>query len=259
MSQTATDTTQMRTIPAIEILNLRKEYKDVVAVNDLSLKINKGEIFGLLGPNGAGKTTTINMMNGLLKPTSGEVYIAGYDIKKDLNKIKQMIGVCPQQASSYKFLTGRENIELFGKLYNIKKNKLKERTAQMLKMADFVEESKRKVKGYSGGMLRKLNVLMALIGDPEIVFLDEPTVGMDPRARRNMWSFISSLKDQNKTVLLTTHYIEEAEALSDNVAIIDYGDLIALGKPKQLMEQYEAKNLEEVFLELTGRRIMEGI
>lgn len=259
MSQTATDTTQMRTIPAIEILNLRKEYKDVVAVNDLSLKINKGEIFGLLGPNGAGKTTTINMMNGLLKPTSGEVYIAGYDIKKDLNKIKQMIGVCPQQASSYKFLTGRENIELFGKLYNIKKNKLKERTAQMLKMADFVEESKRKVKGYSGGMLRKLNVLMALIGDPEIVFLDEPTVGMDPRARRNMWSFISSLKSQNKTVLLTTHYIEEAEALSDNVAIIDYGDLIALGKPKQLMEQYEAKNLEEVFLELTGRRIMEGI
>jgi len=244
---------------AISIKNLTKKFEDVTAVNNLSFEVKEGTIFGLLGPNGAGKTTTIKMLSGLLNPTSGTALVGGYDIKKKLKKVKELIGVCPQHAAIYKFLTGRENIELFGNLYAMNKEKLKERTESLLKSLNFTEMSKRKAKGYSGGMLRQLNLVIALISNPRIAFLDEPTVGMDPRARRATWSFIGSLKEQNKTVILTTHYIEEAEALSDTVVIIDYGELIAMGSPKELMEKYEAKNLEEVFMKITGRRIMEGI
>ena len=244
---------------AIEIQNLKKHFDDVKAVNDLSFKINKGEIFGLLGPNGAGKTTTIKMMIGLLKPTSGEIYVGGYNVKKDLNKIKEMIGVCPQQAAIYKFLSGRENIELYGNLYAIDKKVLKERIDELLEAVDFTEQSKRKAKKYSGGMLRQINMLMALISDPDILFLDEPTVGMDARVRRKTWEFIASLKEKGKTVVLTTHYIEEAEALSDHVAIIDFGELIDLGTPKGLMEKHNVEDLEKVFLKITGRRITEGL
>jgi ABC-type multidrug transport system ATPase subunit len=139
------------------------------------------------------------------------------------------------------------------------KKELKQRTESLLEATNFTESSKRKAKGYSGGMLRQINLLIALINNPQIAFLDEPTVGMDPRARRKTWEFIGSLKEQNKTVILTTHYIEEAEALSDTVAIIDYGELIALGSPKELMDKYKTKNLEEVFMQITGRRILEGI
>ncbi|MBY8989275.1 MAG: ATP-binding cassette domain-containing protein [Candidatus Lokiarchaeota archaeon] len=246
-------------VNAITVRNLTKKFEDVTAVNNLSFEVKEGEIFGLLGPNGAGKTTTIKILSGLLSPTSGTALVGGYDIKKDLKKVKELIGVCPQHAAIYKFLTGRENIELFGNLYAMNKKELKERTKSLLEALNFTETSKRKAKGYSGGMLRQVNLLIALISNPRIAFLDEPTVGMDPRARRATWSFIGSLKEQNKTVILTTHYIEEAEALSDNVAIIDYGELLALGPPKTLMEKHDAQNLEEVFLKITGRRILEGI
>jgi ABC-2 type transport system ATP-binding protein len=244
---------------AIVVKNLVKKFGDITAVNDLSLEIKEGEIFGLLGPNGAGKTTAINMMIGLIKPTEGSVIVGGYNIRKDLKKVHELIGVCPQHAAIYKFLTGRENIELFGNLHTVDKKVLKKRTDELLEAVNFTESSKRKTKGYSGGMIRQVNLLIALINDPEIVFLDEPTVGMDPRARRKTWEFINSLKKNGKTVVLTTHYIEEAEALSDHVAIIDYGELIAFGPPKDLMEEHKAKNLEEVFMEITGRRILEGI
>ena len=198
-------------------------------------------------------------MVGLLKPTSGDVYVGGYNVRKSLSKVKKFIGVCPQHAAIYKFLTGRENVELFGNLHAMDKKELKQRVDYLLNAVNFTEASTRKAKGYSGGMLRQINMLMALVNDPYILFLDEPTVGMDPRARRKTWEFIASLKEQNKTVILTTHYIEEAEALSDTVAIIDYGELIAMGSPKELMEQHEAENLEEVFMKITGRRILEGI
>ena len=244
---------------AIVIKNLVKKFGDITAVNDLSFEVPEGQIFGLLGPNGAGKTTAINMMIGLLKPTSGDVYVGGYNVQKSLKKVKKFIGVCPQHAAIFKFLTGRENVELFGNLHAMDKKELKQRVDDLIKAVTFTEASKRKAKGYSGGMLRQINLLIALVNNPYIVFLDEPTVGMDPRARRKTWEFIGSLKEQNKTVILTTHYIEEAEALSDTVAIIDYGELIAMGAPKELMEQHEAENLEEVFMKITGRRIMEGI
>jgi len=242
----------------IFIQNLVKKFGDITAVNGLSLSIRKGEMFGFLGPNGAGKTTTISMLCGLLDPTAGSVQIGGLDIKKDLPKIKQRIGVCPQEAAVFKFLTGNENLELFGELHGMNKKHAKQRSAELLRQAEFTESAGRKTKGYSGGMLRQINLLMALISDPEIVFLDEPTVGMDARARRRTWEYIGALKGQGKTVILTTHYIEEAQALSDRVGIIDYGELIALGTTESLMEEHQSKDLEAVFLKITGRRIAEG-
>ncbi len=242
----------------IVIKDLVRNFGDVTAVNGLTLDIKKGELFGLLGSNGAGKTTTISILCGLLAPSAGTAHIGGLDIRKDMPKIKERIGVCPQEAAVFKFLSGKENIELFGNLYGIDKHTLRKRTTKLLSQANFSEAAKRKAKGYSGGMLRQLNLLMALISNPEIVFLDEPTVGMDARARRTTWEYIGSLKDQGKTVILTTHYIEEAQSLSDRVGIIDYGELIALGSPKELMEKHESKDLEQVFLKITGRRIAEG-
>ena len=242
----------------IVINDLVKDYGDVRAVNGLSLEIRKGELFGFLGPNGAGKTTTISILCGLLAPSGGTAHIAGYDIRQDLPKVKAQIGVCPQEAAVYKFLTGKENMELMGNLHGMDPQKLQDRTSELLRQADFTEAAKRKAKGYSGGMMRQLNLLMALVSDPDIIFLDEPTVGMDARARRKTWEYIGSLKEQNKTVILTTHYIEEAQALSDRVGIIDYGELMAMGTPEELMETYEAQDLETVFLKITGRRIAEG-
>ena len=243
----------------IVLTDLSKKFGDVTAVDGLNLEIRKGEMFGFLGPNGAGKTTTISMLCGLLTPTAGTARIGGFDIRKDLAKIKGRIGVCPQEAAVFKFLSGRENIELMGNLHGMDKEHLRERMEALLSQTNFSEAAKRKAKGYSGGMMRQLNLLMALINDPEVVFLDEPTVGMDARARRRTWEHIGALKEQNKTVILTTHYIEEAQALSDRVGIIDYGELIALGTPEELMTANDAKDLEEVFLKITGRRIVEGI
>jgi len=242
----------------IVISDLVKRFGDITAVNGLNLEIKKGELFGFLGPNGAGKTTTISILCGLLAPSSGTANYGAYDVRKDMSIIKERIGVCPQEAAVFKFLTGIENIELMGNLHGIDKNTLKERVTELVGQADFSDAAKRKAKGYSGGMMRQLNLLMALISDPEIIFLDEPTVGMDARARRRTWEYIGSLKEQGKTVILTTHYIEEAQSLSDRVGIIDYGELIALGTPEELMEKHESKDLEDVFLKITGRRIAEG-
>ncbi|MFN2217822.1 MAG: ATP-binding cassette domain-containing protein [Anaerolineae bacterium] len=242
----------------IVVRDLTKHFGDVQAVNGLNLDIKKGELFGLLGPNGAGKTTTISMLCGLSEPTAGSAYIAGLDITQEPQKVKELIGVCPQDVAVYKFLSGMENLELFGTLYGMDRQAVKERAAELVDQADFAEAARRRTKGYSGGMMRQLNLMIALISDPEIVFLDEPTVGMDARARRRTWEYIGSLKDQGKTVILTTHYIEEAQALSDRVGIIDYGELVALGSPAELMEKHGSKDLEEVFLQITGRRIVEG-
>jgi len=242
---------------AIVIDNLTKRFEDVTAVDGLSLEVEKGELFGLLGPNGAGKTTTINVLCGLLEPTSGSVSVGGYDVRKKTDKVKELIGVCPQDTAVFSHLTGRENVELFGNLHATQKEKLKKNADDLLRKMGLLEDAKRRVGKYSGGMRRRINLIMALVHDPEIAFLDEPTVGMDPQSRRAVWGFIKELKKRNKTVILTTHYMEEAEELCDRVGIIDYGKLIALGSPKQLKAKFRAKNLEEVFIQLTGRRIRE--
>ena len=244
---------------AIVIDNITKKFEDVTAVDGLSLTVEKGELFGFLGPNGSGKTTTINMLCGLLEPTTGSATICGYDIRKETNKVKELIGVSPQETAVYPALTGKENIELFASLHTMPKEKLRRNVDELLKKLSLQDQSKRRAGKYSGGMMRRINLAMALVHDPEIAFLDEPTVGMDPQSRQAVWDFIRELKTRNKTVLLTTHYMEEAEGLCDRIGIIDHGKLIALGTPQQLKRQFNSKNLEEVFLQLTGRRIREEI
>ena len=243
--------------PIIVLENLVKKFEDVTAVEGISLQISKGELFGLLGPNGAGKTTTINILCGLLKPTSGSATVGGYDVQKETSKVKELIGVCPQDTPVYAYLTGRENAEFFGNLHAMPKEKLKKNVDALLQRLGLLEDSKRRVGKYSGGMKRRLNLIIALVHDPEIAFLDEPTVAMDPQSRHAVWDFIRDLKKNGKTVILTTHYMEEAETLCDRVGIIDHGKLIALGAPTDLMRQYKAKNLEDVFIQLTGRKIRE--
>ena len=245
--------------PILETKDLVKKFDEITAVDKLNLEIMEGELFSLLGPNGAGKTTTINILTGIMKPTNGTATIAGFDVTENMNEIKKLIGVCPQEAAVFQFLNAKENIELIGNLHSLSKKEIEERTTDFLELLGLTEASQRKAGGYSGGMLRKLNLMMALINDPKIAFLDEPTVGMDARSRRNTWEFIGSLKGQNKTIILTTHYIEEAETLSDRVGIIDSGKLIELGTPEELKNKYGVKNLEQVFLNITGRRITEGL
>lgn len=243
---------------SIEVSNLKKIFKgEVKALDGISFNVKKGECFGFIGPNGAGKTTTINILCGLIKPTEGKCLIEGLDVTKESKKVKELIGVCPQDPAVFKFLNAKENIQLFGNLHLIEKKKLKTQTKKLLEKFDLLDVSKRKVKGYSGGMVRRLNLMMALINDPEIIFLDEPTVGMDALARRGTWNFIADLKTQGKTIFLTTHYLEELEKLSDRVGIIDYGKLIELGSPQDLMRKYNVENLENVFIKLTGRKIKE--
>lgn len=244
--------------PAIAMDNLSKRFEDVTAVDGLSLEVGKGELFGLLGPNGAGKTTAINMLCGLLEPTSGSVKVGGYNVWEENGKVKELIGVCPQETSVYTYLTGKENVELFGNLLAVPKEELKRSADELLKRMGLYDEMNRRVGKYSGGMKRRLSLVMALVHDPEIAFLDEPTVGMDPQSRRTVWDFIKEIKKRRKTVILTTQYMEEAEELCDRVGIIDHGKLIALGAPKDLIDKYGEKNLEEVFIQLTGRRIREG-
>jgi len=241
----------------IEINCLTKRFADKTAVDNLSLTIAKGELFGLLGPNGAGKTVTIKILCGILEPTSGSANLCGFDIKTQMNKIREIIGLCPQEPAFYTYLTGRENIELFGKLHGMPSNVVTERTDKLIDEVGLSSDSNRSASKYSGGMIRRVSLAMALINNPKIAFLDEPTVAMDPQSRHATWDIIRGLKASGKTVVLTSHYIEEVETLADRVGIIDNGQLIALDTPKNLMEAHRATNLEDVFITLTGRRIRE--
>jgi ABC-2 type transport system ATP-binding protein len=243
---------------AIEIRGLARHYGEVRAVDGLSLEVPEGELFGLLGPNGSGKTTTINVLCGLLKPTAGTAFVGGYEVGKGDGRVKELIGVCPQEPAVYSFLTGRENIELFGKLHSMPREELRRKAELFLQRLGLAEDADRRVGKYSGGMQRRISLIMAIIHDPSIAFLDEPTAAMDPQSRHVVWDFIRELKTQGRTVVLTTHYMEEAEELCDRVGIIDRGRLIALGSPRELKEKYGERDLEAVFIQLTGRRIREG-
>ncbi len=244
---------------AIDIRDLEKRFDGTAALQGLTLHIAEGELFGLLGPNGAGKSTTINILCGLIEPTAGTAEVGGHPLPAEAREVKEMIGVCPQDFSIFPYLTGRENVLLFGDLCGVPKAELRARADRLLDRLGLNGEADRKVKGYSGGMKRRISLATALIGDPEIAFLDEPTTGLDPQSRHAVWEFIRSLKDRGRTVVLTTHYMEEAEALCDRVGIIDHGKLIALGTPEELRATHGAKDLEEVFLKLTGRAIREGM
>jgi ABC-2 type transport system ATP-binding protein len=218
---------------AIQTFKLTKRFNKLVAVNGIDLKIGQGELFSLLGPNGAGKTTTINMLCCLLKPTEGTAQIMGYDIIKEPFKVKETIGVSPQETAISERLNSWENLTLIGKIHGMSPNEVKKRSEELLKLMGLMERGKDRVGKFSGGMKRRLSIAMAMVHDPSILFLDEPTLGLDPQARRITWEHIAQLKGR-KTVLLTTHYMEEADFLSDRVAVIDEGRIVAIGTPNQL-------------------------
>jgi ABC-2 type transport system ATP-binding protein len=218
---------------AIKIKNLSKQYGELKAVDDISINIKKNEVFAFLGPNGAGKTTTVEIIETIRTPTSGNVEILGYDIKKNRQEILQKIGVLPQEFSSFDRITVRETLQYFSNLFGGGKD-----IDELLKLVRLEGEQDKLYMNLSGGLKQRVGIAVALVNDPKIVFLDEPTTGLDPRARRDTWEVIKGLKGEGKTVFLTTHYMEEAEALADFVAIISKGKIIALGSPSELIDQH---------------------
>lgn len=276
------------------IKNLTKRYDDLIAVDDLNLNILKGEFFGLLGPNGAGKTTTIRMISTLTPKTSGDIIINDKSMDRNLKEVKMKIGVVPQGNNLDVEMTAWENLELNGRIYNIPKDIRRKRIDELLEFIDLGDRATTLVNEFSGGMKRKLMITRGLMHNPELLLLDEPTVGLDATARRKMWDLLKQLKEKGLTVLLTTHYIEEAEVLCDRVGLIDEGKLIELDSPKNLIdgvgkytvEHYEngttkseffqtkeeasllaeklmgsinirPSNLEDVFIKLTNKRVGE--
>ncbi len=213
--------------------------KQIVAVDHIDLGIKEGEIFGLLGPNGAGKTTTIRMLSTLTRPTSGTAKVAGYDVIKDSKKVRQIIGYSAQAAGLMENATGRENLDLFGRYHHMEGGLLKKRTDELLALVNLTEDANRLVKTYSGGMRKRLEIATALVHQPRLLFLDEPTLGLDIQIRVNIWDYVRRLSDAGITILLTTHYLEEADRLSHRVAIIDRGKIMATGAPEELKSAIE--------------------
>jgi ABC-2 type transport system ATP-binding protein len=222
----------------IKVDKLTKKFGDFTAVDGVSFNVKNGEIFGLLGPNGAGKTTTIKMLTTLLPPTSGNATVAGYDIRKQQNDIRKEIGIIFQDPSLDDDLTGMENLEFHAILYNVDKEKRKRKIAEVLKLVELEDKAKILVRNYSGGMKRRLEIGRGLIHEPKILFLDEPTIGLDPQTRRHIWEYIKRLNEtSNTTLILTTHYIEEADYLCKRVAFVDHGKIVALDTPKALKDK----------------------
>ncbi|TEB10389.1 ABC transporter ATP-binding protein [Pelotomaculum propionicicum] len=276
----------------IELRQLSKQYGNIQAVVDLDLKIRRGEIFGLLGPNGAGKTTIVRVLTMLTRPSGGSASINGYEVNRDLRKVKKEIGVVPQHMNLDLELTARENLELHGRLHKMPRAQRQQRIQELLAYVELTERSNDLAGKYSGGMKRRLMIARALMHHPGVLFLDEPTAGLDPQARRKIWNLIRRMNSEGMTVLLTTHYIEEAEVLCHRVGIMDHGRLIALDTPAKFKKkvgeivvevlnhgntkyrffagreqaaQYAGSltenvvireaNLEDVFVELTGRKV----
>jgi ABC-2 type transport system ATP-binding protein len=225
---------------AIQIQKLTKKFNNLVAVDNIDLNIKKGELFALLGPNGAGKTTTITMLCCLLKPTGGTASVMGYDINRQPYKIKEIIGVSPQETSVSDRLNTLENLELIGRVHGISRQEIKSRSQELLEAMGLGERAKDQVRRFSGGMKRRLSIMMALIHNPKVLFLDEPTLGLDPQARRAVWEYIERLKGE-KTILLTTHYMDEADYLADRIGIIDEGKIVALGTDHELKKSVMEK------------------
>ena len=243
---------------AVQTFKLTKRFNNLVAVNGIDLSIGQGELFSLLGPNGAGKTTTINMLCCLLKPTEGTAQIMGYDIIKEPFKVKETIGVSPQETAISERLNSWENLALVGKIHGMSSADVKTRSGELLKLMGLIERGKDRVGKFSGGMKRRLSIAMAMVHDPSILFLDEPTLGLDPQARRVTWEHIAQLKGR-KTILLTTHYMEEADFLSDRVAIIDEGRIVAVGTPSQLKANLITTPTMLVSAENITPEIMQGL
>lgn len=236
---------------AIKTINLTKEYNEKCAVDHLDLEVNEGELFSLLGVNGAGKTTTIKMLSCISTPSSGDALLLGKSIREESQEIKKFLNISPQETAVAPNLTVRENLELVAGIYGQNKNAAKESAKNIAETFGLTSELKSKSKTLSGGMQRRLSIAMALISEPKILFLDEPTLGLDVLARRELWAAIKLLKGK-VTMILTTHYLEEVEALSDKVGVMANGKLIAVGTVEELLEKTAASNLENAFVELVG-------
>ena len=221
----------------LEVQNLVKNYGDFQAVKGVSFNIEEGEIFSLLGPNGAGKTTTISMLSTLYTPTSGDAVIGGHSVTKDPMGVRNIIGVVPQDLALYEDLTARENLVFWGQMYNLSGKSLNIRVDEVLEQIGLTDKAKNRVKTFSGGMKRRVNIGVGLLHKPRLLFMDEPTVGIDPQSRRAILDTVKDLNKQGMTLLYTTHYMEEAEELSNRVGIIDHGELIAIGSQKELTQQ----------------------
>ena len=232
---------------SIEVKNLTKKYKDKVAVNGMDLAIKEGELFALLGVNGAGKTTTIKMLSGLILPTSGDIKILNMDMKKEMLKIKEYLNVSPQETAIAQNLTVKENLEFMAGVYQIKNPE--EKINELIKLFNLKDVLKKKAKTLSGGWQRKVSIAISLINDPKVLFLDEPTLGLDVIARKELWKIIESLKGKI-TFILTTHYMEEGESWSDRIGIMSEGNLIEIGTSKELINKAKAKNFEDAFVSI---------
>lgn len=232
---------------AIELTNIVKKYKDKTVVNNINLNIKEGELFSLLGTNGAGKTTTIKMISTLIKQNSGTIKVLGYDTIKDYKIIRNKINVSPQETAVAMNLTVYENLDFMANVYQIENKK--DKIDNLIKTFKLEEVLKQKAKTLSGGYMRKLSIAISLINDPKILFLDEPTLGLDVLSRKELWNTINTLKGKI-TIILTTHYMEEAESLSDRVAIMNKGNIIEIGTPKELISKTKTKNMEDAFVSL---------
>ena len=239
---------------AAEIKKLRKEYKQVTAVNDVSFTINDGEIISLLGMNGAGKTTVIKMLSCLTKPTSGEAFIYGKSILSDPTGVKQLIGISPQENSAAAKLTVEENLRFMCGIYGIEKKKTEENVEKIIKQFSLEQYRDRLAGKLSGGWQKRLSIAMALITEPKILFLDEPTLGLDVMARRELWNIIENLKGK-MTIIVTTHYLEESEHLADRIVIMKEGNIKALGTLEELRQLTGEEKLEEIFLKISAEEV----
>ena len=242
----------------ITVTRLTKKFKDLTAVDNVSFHVKKREIFAFLGPNGAGKSTSIKMLTTLLKPTSGTIILNGADPSKNPDDVRKSFGIVFQDPSLDDELTAYENMQIHGVMYGIKSDVLKERTERLLKIVELWERKNELVKHFSGGMKRRLEIARGLLHHPKVLFLDEPTLGLDPQTRNHIWSHIKGLNEKEGiTVFFTTHYMEEAERVAQRIAIIDHGRIIKTGTAKELLKDTKKNNLEDAFISLTGREIRE--
>lgn len=242
--------------PIIEATGVTKKFKDFTAVNNITFSVEKGEIFAFLGPNGAGKTTTIKMLTTLLKPTSGTIKLDGHDPSKDQSAARRSFGIVFQDPSLDDQLTAKENMDLHAALYRVPHDIRAKRIEELMTFVELWDRKKSLVKEFSGGMKRRLEIARSLLHHPKVLFLDEPTIGLDPQTRNHMWDYVQKLNEEEGiTVFLTTHYMEEAQKVANRVAVIDHGNIVAVGTPEALKEQTKTATLEDAFLALTGSAI----
>jgi ABC-2 type transport system ATP-binding protein len=240
----------------ISVSNLTKKFGSFTAVDDVSFEVKKGEIFAFLGPNGAGKSTTIKILTTLLSPASGKIIVNGFDVSKDKDKARKSFGIVFQDPSLDDDMTAYENMQLHAVLYSVPSKELDQRIKDLLSFVELIDRKDNLVKTFSGGMKRRLEIARGLLHHPKILFLDEPTLGLDPQTRNHMWQYVQNLsKNEGMTVFFTTHYMEEAERIAQCIAIIDHGKIIATGSSEELKSQTKTNSLEEAFLKLTGNVI----